>query len=332
MEHCSPVEETPRGTSMTHDLHVIAGAGAVGSSAALLLADAGHAVRLISRSGRAPQHPLIEAVALDIAGPDGGTHLAKASAGATAIYNCLNPAYHRWATDWPPLAAALLGAAEQRGAVLATVSNLYLYGPVDAPMTEQTPLRATSLKGFAKGKVRAQMWLDSLAAHEAGRARITEVRASDYIGPNSQSQFADRAVPRIFRGKAVSVLGRPDVPHTFTYTGDVARMLVTAATDERAWGRAWHVPSHEPRTARQVVDGLCDVAGVAQVAVRRIPDVVLTLGGLFVPILREFAEVRYQHDEPFVMDSSAAQQTFGLTPTPWREVLQATVDAHRPGR
>jgi hypothetical protein len=47
-------------------------------------------------------------------------------------------------------------------------------------------------------------------------------------------------------------------------------------------------------------------------------------------MLREFAEVRYQHDRPFVMDSSAAQTTFGLAPTPWQDVLRATVEAHRP--
>lgn len=47
------------------------------------------------------------------------------------IYNCVNPAYHRWATDWPPIAAALLDAAERADALLVTMGNLYGYGPVD---------------------------------------------------------------------------------------------------------------------------------------------------------------------------------------------------------
>ena len=68
--------------------------------------------------------------------------LTAIAGGATALYNCANPPYHRWSTDWPSLAAALLTAAERSGAVLVTMANLYGYGPVDAPMSEDTPLRS----------------------------------------------------------------------------------------------------------------------------------------------------------------------------------------------
>src|SRR6266545_2821444 len=83
--------------------------------------------------------------------------------------------YHRWLTDWPPLASSLLTAAERSGAVLVSASNLYGYGPVDGPITPETPLAATQ----PKLRLRAQMWRDALAAHQAGRLRTSEVRASD---------------------------------------------------------------------------------------------------------------------------------------------------------
>jgi hypothetical protein len=44
------------------------------------------------------------------------------------------------ATDWPPLGAALIRAAEASGDVLVTTGNLYEYGAVDGPMTGDTPL------------------------------------------------------------------------------------------------------------------------------------------------------------------------------------------------
>src|SRR5215831_377662 len=97
-------------------LHVIVGAGPVGSGAARLLVARGERVRLVSRRGSGPNHPLIERVAADAT--EAG-RLAELSAGAAALYNCANPAYDRWLTDWPPLAAALLTAAERSGAVLA---------------------------------------------------------------------------------------------------------------------------------------------------------------------------------------------------------------------
>jgi nucleoside-diphosphate-sugar epimerase len=237
-------------------------------------------------------------------------------------------AYHRWVTDWPPLAAALLTATERTGAVLATVSNLYGYGPVPGPMTEATPLRAQG----PKGRVRARMWLDALAAHEAGQVRVTEIRASDYIGLDSQSPLGDRVVPRLLAGKPVRVLGSADAPHSWTYVGDVARLLVTVGADPRAWGRPWHVPSNPPRTQREAVADMARIAGVPPVRVGVMPRAALRLGGVFSPLLRELPEVAYQTERPFIIDSTAAQATFGLLPTPWEQVLTETIVYYRGSR
>ena len=66
--------------------------------------------------------------------------LAGASHGADMLYNCANSPYVKWVTAWPPIAAALLHAAESTGAGLVTMGNLYPDGPVDVPMTEDLPL------------------------------------------------------------------------------------------------------------------------------------------------------------------------------------------------
>src|SRR4051812_14579641 len=192
---------------MTSTEHVVIGAGSIGAGVIRLLVDRGERVRVITRSGSGPDHPLAEKVAADAADADLVSRLTE---GAGALYNCANPPYHRWTTAWPPIAAALLTAAERTGAVLTTTSNLYGYGRVTGPMTEDLPMAPNS----RKGRVRARMWQDALAAHQAGRARVTEARGSDYIGPGSQSQFAERVVPKLLAGRSAQVLGDPDVPHT----------------------------------------------------------------------------------------------------------------------
>jgi hypothetical protein len=46
-----------------------------------------------------------------------------------------------------------------------------------------------------------------------------------------------------------------------------------------------------------------------------------------VPMMREVYAMRHQFDQEFVVDATATTETFGLTATPWREVVRATVAA-----
>lgn len=199
--------------------------------------------------------PGVERVAADASDRQ---RLRGLSAGATVVYNAANPAYTRWVKDWPPLAESLLGAAESTGAVLATVGNLYVYGPVDRPMTEDTPMRSVD----SKGKVREAMWRSALQAHEAGRVRVVEVRASDYPDAPGATSHLSRHVPSLLAGKTCRVMGSPDQPHSWTATSDVAALIVAAAVDPSAHGRAWHVPTAPQRSQREAIADLAVAAGV----------------------------------------------------------------------
>ena len=259
-------------------LHVIVGASGVGVATARLLAGRGDQVKIVTRSGAGPDHSAIERVAADAT--DAG-RLSVIAEGAVALYNCANPRYDRWLTDWPPLASALLAAAEHTGAVLASAATLYGYGPVAGPMSETTPLAAT----HPKLRLRAQMWRDALAAHQAGRIRTTEVRASDFI-------------------QGTGLFG------------------LTVAGDQRAWGKAWHAPTNPPLTLRQLATRYAEITGAPRPKLTTIPYPVLWTAGVFVPIVRELRTTRYQWDRPFVMNSATTQDTLGLKPEPLDDSLR----------
>jgi nucleoside-diphosphate-sugar epimerase len=297
-------------------MHVIVGSGAVGSATATLLAAEGEQVRIVTRSGGGPDHPLIERVAADAT--DAGT-LRRLAEGATALYNCANPLYHKWPTDWPPLASALLAAAESSGAPLVITGNLYVYGPVDGPMTPDTPLAASTVKG----RVRLRMWNDALAAHRAGRIRVTEARASDFIA--LRHTLLEQSLPALRAGRTVRMPLPLDIPHTFTYTVDVARTLVTLARDDRAFGRAWHVPSPPPVSVREFVRRAAAAGGFREPKLARYFDPMVRMSAWFNPFTREFLEMRYQFERPFELDSTQTQQVFGLRPTGLDDALRATV-------
>ncbi|WP_432194322.1 NAD-dependent epimerase [Streptomyces sp. bgisy027] len=288
-------------------LHVIVGASASGVATAKLLAERGEQVRLVSRRGTGPEHPGIEQVAADAGDAE---RLIALSEGAVALFNCANPPYNRWLTDWPPVASSLLATAERTGAVLVSMATLYGYGPVAGPMTEGTPLVGPD--AHPKLRLRAQMWRDALAAHEAGRIRATEVRSSDLL--QGTGIFSQALAKPLLAGKRAVAPMPVDHPHTFTSVNDVAKMLVTVAGDERAWGKPWHVPSNDALTLRQLAARFTDLAGSPAPKLASIPYPVLWTAGVAVPILRELRITHYQWDRPFVMDSTASAATFGHKP------------------
>jgi nucleoside-diphosphate-sugar epimerase len=302
--------------------HVIVGKGPVGSATAQLLADRGHEVLVLSRSGgqstAGVEHRAVDA--------SDAAALSAAVGRADVLYNAVNPpSYDRWTRDWPPIAAALLAAAERSEALLVVMGNLYGYGRPSGPMTADSRLAATDVKG----RLRIGMWQDALAARAAGRVRVTEARAADFVGPTvpaGQSHLM-RQLPALRRGRRAWVVGDPDAPHSWSYVPDVAATLVTLGTDPRAEGRAWHVPTTPARSQRQALTDLAAALGAPPARVSGLPWPVLRAIGTVQPQMREIVAIRHQWDQPFVLDSTETSEVFGLAPTPWQEVVRVTAGA-----
>lgn len=297
---------------------VVTGAGAAGLPTARQFAESGERVRQISRSGRGVDHPLVERVAADITDADRLTELTD---GARVVVNCAIPAYDRWAVDVPPMAAALLAAVERTGAGYVMLGNTYGYGHVDGPMTEDLPMAATTVKG----RVRAQMWHDALAVHEAGRARVTEVRAGAFLGAGPVGAYALFVLGPVLAGEVASYPGDLDVPHSWNYTEDIARTLVAASREDRAWGRAWHVPVTSSLSVRALTGRLAELAGAPAPELRRIDSVELLALAQQQPLFAELVELLYSNENPHVLDSTRTEAVLGVRPTPLDEVLRATL-------
>jgi nucleoside-diphosphate-sugar epimerase len=303
-------------------LHVVAGAGTTGSLTALLLAESGDQVRLISRRGGGPEHPLIERIAADVTDADRLTELTR---GAETLINTAAPPYDRWPQEFPPLATALLATAERTGAGYVMMGNTYGYGQVEDRFTEDLPMAPNS----RKGRVRAQMWLDAIAAHEAGRARVTEVRASAFLGGGAASLYNLMVTPRVLAGEPASFPGDLDAARTWSYPGDAARTLTTIARDERSWGRAWHVPSTATTSVRDLTIRLTEIAGAPGPNLRQMPAGELAALGRNNAVMAEVVEMLYSLDNPDLLDSALTERTFGLSATPLDDVLAEMVRTTR---
>jgi nucleoside-diphosphate-sugar epimerase len=103
----------------------------------------------------------------------------------------------------------------------------------------------------------------------------------------------------------------------------MAATLVALGSDDRAWGRAWHVPSALTVSQREALVRLAAMAGAPTPRISTYSPAVLRMLGLVSPLIRELPEVAYQMEHDFVLDSSAAQRELGLVPTPADDVLAA---------
>ncbi|MEU1478775.1 NAD-dependent epimerase/dehydratase family protein [Streptomyces sp. NPDC005760] len=294
---------------------VVIGAGATGVATARRQADSGKRVRLITRSGSGPDHPGIERIALDAGRTD---DLAEALAGATTVFNAAMTAYQTWPETMPPLFASILAATERAGADYVMLGNHYGYQRTTGPLTERTPMTPHT----RKGRVRAELWQQAKDAHDEGRLRVTEVRAGQYLGSGAVSAFTLLVAPRVCQGELALVHGNPDAAHSFSYTEDVAAALVAVSGDERAWGRAWNAPVITT-TLRQAATELAELHGAPEPRLEPLTERDVALLSFTDPLWREFAEMSYMTERPFLVDDSDVRDTFGLKPSTLREALAA---------
>ena len=295
------------------------GTGQVGHAVVAHLAGLGHSVRAVSRHRPSALADGVDWRAADVTDPDAA---AEAATGASVLYQCLNAPYTDWPKRFPPLQRGVLTAAERTGALLVSLENVYGYGPTGGrPMTEDLPLAATTVKG----RTRAAMTRELLAAAEAGRVRIAIGRASDFFGPGvTESTLGERVFAKAVAGKRADFLGNPDLPHTYSYVPDIAAGLVTLGTDDRAAGQVWHLPGPETVTTRALLELVAREVR-HPVDVRTVPKLAVRALALVNPMMRGLAEMAYEFDEPFVVDTNKYQTTFGTAGTPLGIAVADTV-------
>lgn len=309
----------------SHSPHVVLGAtGGAGRAIVHELVDRGRPVRAVSRSGGTGFPDGVDVRAADCSDVE---RARQACSEAAVVYNCLNIPYSEWEDQLSDLTENSITAAAHADAPLVFADNLYMYGPTDGPMTEETPRRPTG----RKGKIRAEIEQALLEAHEKGRARIAIGRASDFYGSHANSSTRELVFEPVLNGSTAAWLGSLDAPHTMSYLPDFARGLVTLGLHEETFGEIWHLPSNEAVTGRRFIEMVC-VAVDREPSMRSYGYWALTLGGLFDSQVWEAREVLYQFQEPFVMDTSKFEAAFGRDVTPYETAIRDTLSWHRAQR
>ena len=307
---------------------ILGAGGAIGNKLATFLAARNQPFRAVARNPRETPGAT-EILAIDLMDRH---QTIRAVAGSSVVYLLVGFKYdHKlWQEMWPRVMNNTIEACKRASAKLIFFDNVYMYGKVSGPMTEETPFNPCSEKGV----VRATIATTLINEWKSGALTGMIARAADFYGPDTRNGVPNVLVFEPFaRKQKASWLVNDSVPHSYTYTPDAAQSLVQLAERASAWNQTWHIPTTpNPPTGREFIALAAKEFGVAP-KYRALSKPMIWLAGWLNPLVAESYEMLYQNDTPYLFDSSKFASQFDLAGTPYADGIRTTAasfkrDAH----
>lgn len=301
-----------------NDEILVLGYGAVGRAVVAQLLAEGRHVRIAQRSRPADLPSAVPFTPCDVLDAES---VALAVAGAAQVVVAIGFAYDGdlWARAWPRAMSNLLDGCEAAGARMIFIDNLYMYGAQTAPLREDMALAGVGKKPTARAAA-TRLWQAA-----TGRVKVAALRAPDFYGPGvTLSHLGDLAFGALGRGKRAQLIVPPDMPHDFAYVPDMAHAVILLIdAPDSDFGQAWHMPCAPIETPRRIIEIGAEAIG-ARPRLVTIPMVLHPLLGLFIPMMREIREMRFQWDRHYAVDATRFTRRFGFVPTPFAVGATAT--------
>ncbi len=248
--------------------------------------------------------------------------------GSTVVYLTVGLPYKLsvWQEVWPRIMDNAIEACKRAMAKLVFFDNVYMYGRVKGPMTEETPFNPCS----KKGEIRAQIATTLLQEIKSKNLRALIARAPDFYGPDAKT-----GIPNVLIFDKMAKRARPLwlsndlVKHSFAFTQDAAKSLVLLAGNEKSWNQTWHVPTAaNPPTGKDFIEIAAKEFGVRP-KYWILSKPMIRLAGLFDPTIREIHEMLYQNESDYIFDSTKFAQAFNFEPTSYADGIRITAAAYR---
>ncbi len=248
----------------------------------------------------------------------------KAVAGSKIVYFMPGLKYDIkvWQRDWPILMRNVIDACKKHNAKLVFFDNVYPYGFVKGPMTEETPFNPISKKGEVRATVDTMLLEEIKAKNLDGMI----VRAADFYGPNVLLSLPHTLVTEKLKAKKTAQwFGNANAIHSFTYTPDAGKCVALLGNTPSAFNQTWHaLTSNEKITGQEYVKIACELAN-RPYKIQPLSKGMIKMLGLFVPVLKEFGEMMYQYENDYFFDSSKFEKAFNLKATSYKIGIEATL-------
>jgi uncharacterized protein YbjT (DUF2867 family) len=141
---------------MTGITTILGAGGPIASELSKILTANHQTFRLVSRNPRPATGA--EVFAADLADRE---QCLQAVAGSSLVYLLVGLKYdlNVWQESWPRIMANTIEACKRAQAKLIFFDNVYMYGKVDGPMTEETPYAPTSRRERSAQRLPGLSWM-----------------------------------------------------------------------------------------------------------------------------------------------------------------------------
>lgn len=252
------------------------------------------------------------------------TQALEALRDTAIVYCCIGLPYNYsiWRQQWPRIIDNIIAACHQTGARLIFFDNVYMYGHISGPMTEETPYNPISRKGDLRARIATQL----MSEVRKGNITAAIARAADFYGPGAEKTSLPSFLvfQRLLKGQRAQWLVNAHVRHSFTYVPDAAKALAILAMDENAWNQVWHLPTAtHPLTGAEFIErAAAEMHKASQYTI--LPKWMIRLGGLFDRTTAELQEMLYQYESEYIFDSTKFVSAYSFEPTPYEQGIRET--------
>jgi nucleoside-diphosphate-sugar epimerase len=229
----------------------------------------------------------------------------------------------QWQVQWPKIMDNCITACIENNVPFIFFDNVYMYGQVDGIMTESTPFNPCS----KKGEIRATIASHLLQQVKKNNIRASIARAADFYGPYAEEKsfFHQMVLKNLRAGKKAQWMINAKVPHSFSYTHDMAKGLYLLAHDESTLNQTWHMPTASPALSGEEMIAMAAKIMGANSNYMNLSKWMIKSFGWFNKIVGESVEMLYQYEYPYLFSSEKFEKHFNIKPTSYEQGLKETM-------
>ena len=239
------------------------------------------------------------------------------------VMNALNMRYDLWFEGrMEAQMARVVEAMGTTGKTMLFPGNIYNFAKTDRVMRPDTPQHAETVRGELR--VRVEQGLE--AAANRGDIQVIILRAGEFYGPGSSMDWFDQLMFREMKSGIVRTLGYNGVAHAWAYLPDLSRAFEALASVRgtlKGFDR-FHFAGHF--VTREQMRVALEKAATAPVKIKTFWMPLLSVIGLFDPIVRESAKMRYIWKNAMELRDERLEEILGKGfNTPFDQAVAATV-------